>query len=159
MVAVMPGVRQKTKKPCKQAEEEARWKEAFKEFNRANDKKSWDLKRTGALFPQQEDGNNCGMFMMMAMFCICKGKNPTDCIWSLGVKEHRMAVACSVTENNLGAFKFDDLKEEKLQAMIPGTITDEKGTEKLQAMIPGTITSTITDKRHKNMGNQMFSRF
>ena len=104
-----------------------------------------------------------------------------------------MAVACSVTENNLDAFQFEDLKEEKLQAMIPGTITgekgmeklqamipgtitdeksteklqamipgtitDEKGTEKLQAMIPGTITSTITDKRHKNMGNQMFSRF
>ena len=67
MVAVMPGVRQKTKKPCKQAEEEARWKEAFKEFNRANDKKSWDLKRTGTLLAQQEDSCNCGMFMMIAM--------------------------------------------------------------------------------------------
>ena len=60
-----------------------------------------------------------------------------------------MAVACSVTENDLDAFQFDDLKEEKLQAMIPGTITDEKGTERLQAMIPGTITGTITDEKGK----------
>ena len=115
-------------------------------------KNSWQLVRTGNHFPQQVDGNNCGMFMMIAMFCICKGQNPTDCIWSEGVEEHRMAVACSITESNLDAFQF-----EELQATI--TITDEKGkkkeeakcsadgTVKLQAMIPGTI--TVTDEKGK----------
>ena len=99
---------------CKQLEQQ-RLEEAKTAFKhcRTNDKNSWHLERTGTLFPQQEDSHNCGMFMMIAMFCICKGKNPTDCIWSLGSKngkqknEHWMAIACSTAENNLNAFQSD----------------------------------------------------
>ena len=103
--------------------------------NCVSQNKPWDVKTTGTLFLQQQDMNNCGMFMMMAMFCICKGKNLTDCIWSLGSKngkqenQHQMAVACSMVENDLNAFQFEDMKVEKHQAMIPGTITDKKGTQ------------------------------
>ena len=140
-------------------------KTAFKHC-RTNEKNSWQLVRTGKLFPQQVDGNNCGMFTMIAMFCICKGQNPTDCIWSEGMEEHRTAVACSVTESNLDAFQFEELQA-TITGTITGTITDEKGkkkgeakcsadvdamiqgTEKLQAMIPGTITGTITDEKGK----------
>ena len=39
----------------------------------------WNMRRTKTLQPQQEDSNNCGMFVMMAMPSICEGKNPTDC--------------------------------------------------------------------------------
>ena len=54
---------------CKQLERKRlkKAKMVFKQLNRTNDKKSWDLKRTGKLFPQQVDCDNCGMFMMIAM--------------------------------------------------------------------------------------------
>ena len=62
--------------------------------------------------------------------------------------EHWMAVARSVTENNLDAFQFDDLKEEKLQAMIPGTITDEKGKKTWEAKCSADFDAMIQTKHN-----------
>ena len=76
----------------------------------------WTMVRTEEHFPQQEDGNSCGMFTMMAMVCVCEGENPMDCVWHFAKKDkkdddpffldsgqkdsqdHRMAVACSMDQ-------------------------------------------------------------
>ena len=42
---------------------------------------NWIMIGTEMLHPQQEDCNSCGMFVMMAMICICERKNSKDCIW------------------------------------------------------------------------------
>ena len=80
---------------------------------------------TNKLHARQEDGNSCGLFVIMAMICILKGKDPTDCIQCFArngnedrckgqLERHWKAVACSAEKDNLIAFELKDLTTGKL---------------------------------------------